>query len=77
MKEIAKKPRRIALAVISVIVIIILWTEKDVLGLWSGLTLEDALPLAAANLAVMALKIALLAGGIYLIKTLIAKIRNK
>lgn len=77
MKEIAKKPRRTAVAVLAVIVMIIMWTEKDVLGLWSGLTPEDALPLIATNLAVMVFKIALIAGGIYLIRTVIAKIRNK
>lgn len=77
MKEIGKKPRRIALAIFSVIVIIIMWTEKDVLGLWSGLTIEDAVPMVITNLAVTALKIALLAGGIYLIKTVFAKIKKK
>lgn len=77
MKEIGKKPRRIALAIFSVIVIIIMWTEKDVLGLWSGLAIEDAVPMVIINLAVTAFKIALLAGGIYLIKTVFAKIKKK
>ncbi|MBE6881555.1 MAG: hypothetical protein E7489_00945 [Ruminococcaceae bacterium] len=77
MKEIGKKPRRIALAIFSVIVIIIMWTEKDILGLWSGLTIEDAVPMVITNLTVTALKIALLAGGIYLIKTVFAKIKKK
>ncbi len=77
MKEIGKKSRRIALAIFSVIVIIIMWTEKDVLGLWSGLTIEDAVPMVITNLTVTALKIALLAGGIYLIKTAFAKIKKK
>ena len=77
MKEIGKKPRRIALAIFSVIIIIIMWTEKDVLGLWSGLTIEDAVPMVITNLTVTALKIALLAGGIYLIKTVFAKIKKK
>lgn len=77
MKEIGKKPRRIALAIFSVIVIIIMWMEKDVLGLWSGLTIEDAVPMVITNLMVTAFKIALLAGGIYLIKTVFAKIKKK
>lgn len=77
MKEIGKKPRRIALAIFSVIVIIIMWTEKDVLGLWSGLAIEDAVPMVITNLTVTAFKIALLAGGIYLIKTVFAKIKKK
>lgn len=77
MKEIGRKPRRIAVAVISVIVIAIMWINKDVLGLWSGLSAEDALPMILTNLAVMIFKIAILAGGIYLIKTLFAKMKSK
>lgn len=77
MKEIARKPRRIAVAVLSVIVIAIMWINKDVLGLWSGLTPKDAVPMVLTNLAVMAFKIALLAGGIYLLKTVFAKIKSK
>lgn len=77
MKEIERKPRRIAVAVISVIVIIIMWTEKDVLGLWSGLSAEDALPMIATNLAVMIFKIAILAGVVYLLKTVFKKMKTK
>ena len=71
MKEIKREPRRIAVAVISVCVIIFMWVKKDVLGLWSGLSNEDILPLLFTNGAVMILKIAVIAGGIYLIKIII------
>ena len=77
MKEIERKPRRIAVAVLSVIVIAIMWVKKDVLGLWSGISSEDLLPLLLTNGVVMIAKIAILAGGIYLIKILFAKIKNK
>ena len=77
MKEIERKPRRIAVAVLSVIVIAIMWIKKDVLGLWSGISSEDLLPLLVTNGAVMLLKIAVLAGGIYLVKMLFAKIKKK
>ena len=77
MKEIERKPRRIAVAVLSVIVIAIMWIKKDVLGLWSGISSEDLLPLLVTNGAVMLLKIAILAGGIYLVKMLFAKIKKK
>ena len=77
MKEIERKPRRIAVAVLSVIVIAIMWIKKDVLGLWSGVSSEDLLPLLVTNGAVMLLKIAVLAGGIYLVKMLFAKIKKK
>ena len=77
MKEIERKPRRIAVAVLSVIVIAIMWIKKDVLGLWSGISSEDLLPLLVTNGAVMLLKIAVLAGGIYLVKMLFVKIKKK
>ena len=77
MKSIERKPRRIAVAVLSVIVIAIMWIKKDVLGLWSGISGEDILPLLMTNGIVMLAKVALLAGGIYVIKIIAAKIMNK
>lgn len=77
MKSIERKPRRIAVAILSVIVIAIMWINKDVLGLWSGISSEDILPLLMTNGLVMLAKIAVLAGGIYLIKTVFAKIKNR
>ena len=38
MKSVERKPRRIAVAVLSVIVIVIMWINKDVLGLWNGIS---------------------------------------
>ena len=77
MKSIERKPRRIAVAVLSVIVIAIMWIRKDVLGLWSNISSEDLLPLLATNAVVMLAKIAILAGVIYLLKMLLVKIKNK
>ena len=77
MKSIERKPRRIAVAVLSVIVIAIMWIKKDVLGLWSGLSSEDILPLLATNAVVIIVRIAILAGIIYLIKKISAKIKSK
>ena len=77
MKEIERKPRRIAVAVLSVIVIAIMWIKKDVLGLWSGFSSEDILPLLATNAVVIIARIVILAGIIYLIRKLAAKIKNK
>ena len=77
MKSIERKPRRIAIGVLSIIVIAIMWIKKDVIGLWSNISSEDMLPLLATNAVVMIVKIAVLAGIIYLIRKLAAKIRNK
>ena len=77
MKSIERKPRRIAVAVLSMIVIAIMWIEKDVLGLWSNISSEDLLPMLATNAVVIIVRIALFVGIIYLIRKLAAKIRNK
>jgi hypothetical protein len=54
-----------------------MWIKKDVLGLWSNISSEDMLPLLATNAVVMIVKIAVLAGIVYLVKMLLAKIVNK
>ena len=77
MKSIERKPRRIAVAVLSMIVIAIMWIKKDVLGLWSNISSEDLLPMLATNAVVIIVRIALFVGIIYLIRKLAAKIRNK
>ena len=77
MKSIERKPRRIAVAVLSMIVIAIMWIEKDVLGLWSNISSEDLLPMFATNAVVIIVRIALFVVIIYLIRKLAAKIRNK
>ena len=77
MKSIERKPRRIAVAVLSIIVIAIMWMKKDVLGLWSDISSEDLLPLLATNAVVIIVRIALFVGIIYFIRKLAAKIKNK
>ena len=76
MKSIERKPRRIAIAVLSIIVIAIMWIKKDVLGLWSNLSSEDILPLLATNAVVIIIRIAILAAIVYAIKKLLKKSKS-
>ena len=76
MKSIERKPRRIAIAVLSIIVIAIMWIKKDVLGLWSNLSSEDILPLLATNAFVIIIRIAILAAIVYAIKKLLKKSKS-
>ena len=76
MKSIERKPRRIAIGVLSIIVIAIMWIKKDVLGLWSNLSSEDILPLLATNAVVIIIRIAILAAIVYAIKTLLKKSKS-
>ena len=77
MKSIERKPRRIAIGVLSIIVIAIMWIKKDVLGLWSNISSEDLLPMLATNAVVIIVRIAIFVVIIYLIRKLAAKIKNK
>ena len=77
MKSIERKPRRIAVAVLSVIVIAIMWIKKDVLGLWSNVSSEDLLPLLATNAVVMIVRIAILAGIVFIVRKLLTKLKKK
>lgn len=77
MKSIERKPRRIAIAVLSIVVIAIMWIKKDALGLWSNLSSEDLLPLLATNAVVIIVRIAILAGIIYLVRKLLTKLKKK
>ena len=77
MKSIERKPRRIAIGVLSIIVIAIMWIKKDVLGLWSNLSSEDLLPLLATNAVVIIVRIAILAGIIYLVRKLLTKLKKE
>ena len=77
MKEIERKPRRIAVAVISVIVIAIMWIKKDVLGLWSNISSEDIIPMLATNAVVIIVRIAIFVGIVYVVRKVAAKIKKK
>ena len=77
MKSVERKPRRIAVAILSIIVIAIMWQNKDVLGLWNGISAEDILPLFATNFGVIAIRIAVFAGIVCIIRRTAAKIRSK
>ena len=77
MKSVDRKPRRIAIAVLSIVVIAIMWIKKDALGLWSNLSSEDLLPLLATNAVVIIVRIAILAGIIYLVRKLMTKLKKE
>lgn len=77
MKSVERKPRRIAIGVLSIIVIAIMWIKKDVLGLWSNLSSEDLLPLLATNAVVIIVRIAILAGIVFIVRKLLTKLKKK
>lgn len=77
MKSVERKPRRIAIGVLSIIVIAIMWIKKDVLGLWSNLSSKDLLPLLATNAVVIIVRIAILAGIVFIVRKLLKKLKKE
>ena len=77
MKSVERKPRRIAIGVLSIIVIAIMWIKKDVLGLWSNLSSEDLLPLLATNAVVIIVRRAILAVIVFIVRKLLTKLKKE
>ena len=72
-----KDPWRIVLFLFSVLIIVGMWVRKDVAAIYSTLPREQILPVLATTVAVSLLKIAAIAGGVFLVKWLLGKIRKK
>ena len=71
-----KEPWRYAVAAISVIYIVYMWAEKDILSIYGNLPTEQMVPLMVTTVAVTLIKVALIAGGILLVKRLIGKFKK-
>lgn len=71
-----KEPWRYAVSGLSVTCIIFLWVRKDVGSIWASMPAERLLPMAVISIAVTALKVALFAGGILLLKWLLRKLKK-
>ena len=71
-----KEPWRIMVAIISIAFIIYMWVEKDIVAIYSSMPAEQALPLAVTTVAVSLVKVALMTGGILLIKWIVGKLKK-
>ena len=71
-----KEPWRIVVAIISIIFIIYMWVEKDILAIYSSMPAEEALPLAVTTVVVSLVKVAMLTAGILLVKWIVGKFKK-
>ena len=71
-----KEPWRYALAAVSVIYIVYMWAEKDILSIYGNLPAEQMIPMLVTSVAVTLIKVALIAGAILLAKWLIGKFKK-
>ena len=78
MSKTATKPEpgRISLAVVSALYIVYMWTENDIASIYATMPQEQIVPMIITAVAASTLKLALLAGGILLVKWLYGKIKK-
>lgn len=76
MKGHKKEPWRIIVAIISIVFIIYMWVEKDIVAIYSSMPAEQALPLAVTTVAVSLFKVALMTAGILLVKWIVGKFKK-
>ena len=77
MKDKKREPRRIVVAIISVVFIIFLWISQDIASIYEGMSVQEALPLVATTIAVSLLKVAVVAVLILVVKFIVTKIKSK
>ena len=70
------EPGRIILAVVSALYIVYMWTENDIASIYATMPQEQIVPMIITAVAASTLKLALLAGGILLVKWLYGKIKK-
>lgn len=76
MRSQKKEPWRIILGIISVAAIVIMWIKKDIAGIYSTMPSEAILPMIITTIGVSAVKVVAIAAVIFLIKTMLKKLRK-
>ena len=75
-KQQKKEPWRIVVAIAAVVYIVFLWVRKDIADIYSGMPMDQALPLIATTVAVSLVKVAAIAAVVLLVKWLTGKFRQ-
>lgn len=70
------EPWRIIVGIIAIIWIIFMWVKKDIASVYTAMPQEEVIPLIVTTIAVSLIKVAVIAGGILLIKWAIGKIKK-
>ena len=72
-----KETWRIIVGIIAIGYIIFMWVKKDIVSIYTTMPQEEIIPLIVTTMAVSFIKVAVLTGGILLVKFGISKIRIK
>ena len=72
-----KEPWRIVVGILSIAFILYMWFKKDIAAIYATLPVEEAVPLIVTTILVSLAKVAVIAGGILLIKWIAGKMQKK
>lgn len=73
MKNWKTEPWRLVVGVISILFIVVMWAKKDITSIYATAPKDQILPMIVTALAVSLVKVALIAGLVFLAKWLIGK----
>ncbi len=73
MKNNKKQPWRIIVFICSLLYIVFTWVKKDLVTIYTTMPAEQIIPLIATTIAVSLIKVAVIAGGIWLINWIFKK----
>ncbi len=71
-----REPWRIVVFIVSVLFIAFMWIKNDIVSIYTTMPKEQIVPLIAVTVAVSLVKVAVIAGGILLLKKVISKKKN-
>ena len=71
------EPWRIVAGMISIVYILYMWVEKDITAVYTTMPQEQVAPLVVTTVAVSLIKFVAIAGGLFLIKWIIGKVKRK
>lgn len=72
-----KEPWRFIVGIISIAYIVCMWVKKDIIATYTTMPQEQVIPLIATTFVVSLIKVAAIAGGIFMIKWFIGKVKKR
>ena len=71
-----KEPLKIIVFIISVLFIVFMWIKNDIVAIYTTMPAEQVAPMIVTTIAVSAIKVVAIAGGVWLIKWAIGKAKK-
>ena len=69
-----KEPWRIVAFIMGIIFIVYMWVKNDIISIYATMPQDQVVPLIITTIAVSLIKVAVIAGGLFLVKWGIGKI---